>query len=708
MDNQADVIIVGAGLAGLVAAAELADAGKYVIIVDQEPEQNLGGQAFWSFGGLFLVDSPEQRRLGVRDSYELALQDWLGTAGFDRPEDEWPRRWAESYVGFAAGEKRAWLHAQGMRWFPVVGWAERGGYGAIGHGNSVPRFHVTWGTGPAVLEPFVRRVRAAVARGLITLCFRHRVGVLTVEGGAVTGVSGDILAPSSAPRGRPSGREVIGAFALTAQAVIVTAGGIGGNHDLVRANWPARLGAAPRHMIAGVPDYVDGRMLAVTAAAGGRLINSDRMWHYTEGLHNWNPLWTAHGIRILPGPSSLWLDARGGRLPTPLFPGFDTLGTLQHLMATGHDYSWFVLTQRIIEKEFALSGSEQNPDLTGKSWRRVLARLLPGAPGPVEAFKRHGADFVVRGTVAELAAGMNALTGDDLIDAGALEREIVARDRQLDNPFSKDSADHGAAGRAAVRGRQADPRRQAAPPAGPCGRPADRGAAKHPNPQNPRWPPDRPGRPGARRRRRAGGRAVCGGRGRRIWWRRHARLPCAGGHLSRRLHILGPQRGPGRRGRGDLARHPHALAVQNADDLAGKLAWADWLAKKAIEAGDLDLVHLFLTGKARHDDNGGVAQLRMVAQLWQQTIGGLIAEINIEQDEIDLTVGLGGERHKQCLARLIAPAVGDAGGDAQQFQHHKPAIGVVLDDHHVRIFDRHTQPHVIARWRGGWGAPPEL
>ncbi|MBM7844647.1 FAD-binding dehydrogenase [Herpetosiphon giganteus] len=438
MHYDADVVIVGAGLAGLVAAAELADAGKKVILVDQESEQNLGGQAFWSFGGLFLVDSPEQRRLKIKDSYELALQDWLGTAAFDRTEDYWPRKWAEAYLAFAAGEKRQWLYDQGMRFFPVVGWAERGGYGAIGHGNSVPRFHITWGTGPGVVAPFERRVRAAAQKGLITLKFRHRVNQLLLNGGAVAGIDGDILEPSSLARGVPSSRKVVGSFTLQAQAVIVTSGGIGANHDLVRKNWPERLGQAPKTMVAGVPDYVDGRMLAITEAAGGTIINPDRMWHYTEGLQNWKPIWTNHGIRILPGPSSLWFDALGQRLPVPLFPGFDSLGTLKHLMHTGYDYSWFILTQKIIEKEFALSGSEQNPDLTNKSVRQVLGRVLPGATPPVEAFKRHGADFVVRDNLADLIKGMNALTPEPLLDPAAIEREIQARDREMSNPFTKD------------------------------------------------------------------------------------------------------------------------------------------------------------------------------------------------------------------------------------------------------------------------------
>jgi predicted oxidoreductase len=438
MPVDADAIVVGAGLAGLVAAAELAAAGKRVIVVEQEPEQSLGGQAFWSFGGLFLVNSPEQRRLGIRDSYDLAHQDWMGTAAFDRPEDRWPRKWAEAYLDFAAGEKRSWLAARGLRFFPIVGWAERGGYGATGRGNSVPRFHVVWGTGPGVLEPFVRAVRDA--SGLVDLRFRHSVDELTVTGGIVTGVRGRILEPSSVPRGVASSRTAVGEFTVRAGAVIVASGGIGANAELVRKNWPARLGPPPEHMLSGVPEYVDGRMLEIAAAAGGRIINSDRMWHYTEGIENWDPIWAGHGIRILPGPSSLWVDARGKRLPDPLFPGFDTLGTLAYLRKTGFDYSWFILNQRIIRKEFALSGSEQNPDLTNKSWRQVLRRAVgKAAPAPVEAFKQHGADFIVQRSLAELVEAMNDLTGERLIDPADLQRQIVARDREIDNPFTKDS-----------------------------------------------------------------------------------------------------------------------------------------------------------------------------------------------------------------------------------------------------------------------------
>jgi predicted oxidoreductase len=440
MVGDADAIVIGAGLAGLVAACELADAGKSVIVIDQEPEQSLGGQAFWSLGGLFLVDSPEQRRLRIRDSYDLAWQDWLGSAGFDRDEDYWPRRWAEAYVGFAAGEKRSWLRAMGHRIFSIVGWAERGGGAARGHGNSAPRFHLTWGAGPGVIEPFVRRAREAEKNGRLQFRFRHRVDELEVAGGAVGGVRGVILEHSGIARGEASSRSAVGDFALRAQAVIVASGGIGGNPDLVRALWPSRLGAPPRHMVCGVPAHVDGRMIGIAQIAGARLINRDRMWHYVEGVRNWSPIWPAHGIRILPGPSSLWFDAKGARLPAPLFPGYDTLATLEHLMRSGYDYSWFVTNQTIVRKEFSLSGSEQNPDLTGRNWRLVAQRAIgKNATPPVEAFKSHGVDFLVHQTLPELVGAMNALAGDDLIVFEALQSEIEARDREVANPFTKDA-----------------------------------------------------------------------------------------------------------------------------------------------------------------------------------------------------------------------------------------------------------------------------
>ena len=439
MAQTADIIVIGGGLAGLVAATEAADAGAKVVIFEQESPANLGGQAFWSLGGLFMVDTPEQRRLGIRDSLDLAWADWQGAAGFDRDEDHWPRAWARAYVEFAASEKRDWLRGMGLKIFPVVGWAERGGIDASSHGNSVPRFHITWGTGPGVVEVFETRARAMIDDGRITLKFRHRVDDLIVEGGACVGVSGAILAPDDAARGQPTNRDTVGAFEMRAPAVILCSGGIGGNLDLVRQNWPDRLGPPPARMIKGVPAHVDGRMIGISEAAGVNTINKDRMWHYVEGVHNWDPIWPDHAIRILPGPSSMWFDATGQRMKAPNYPGYDSLGALHDIMATGHDYTWFILTQSIIKKEFALSGSEQNPDLTGRSWKMVAGRAIGSkATGPVEAFKENGVDFAVADTLDDLVAKMNAIAGNDLLDAARIRTQIEDRDRQLTNRFTKD------------------------------------------------------------------------------------------------------------------------------------------------------------------------------------------------------------------------------------------------------------------------------
>jgi uncharacterized protein len=440
MTMKYDVIVIGHGLAGLTATAEIADKGKKVLLLDQEPESSIGGQAFWSFGGLFLIDSPEQRRMGIKDSKELAWQDWLGTAGFDRLEDEdyWGRKWAESYIEFAASEKREWLRSMGIKFFPVVGWAERGGYLADGHGNSVPRFHIVWGTGPGLVHPFEQRVREHIKNGLVEYRTRHRVDQLIKNDGAVIGVAGSVLEPSNVNRGEDSSRNVIGEFEYYADCVLVSSGGIGGNFDLIRKNWPKRLGDPPKDMISGVPAHVDGRMLSISEQAGARIVNRDRMWHYTEGIKNWNPIWSHHGIRILPGPSSIWLDAKGRRLQAPYLPGFDTLGTLEAIMKTGYDYSWFILTQKIIEKEFALSGSEQNPDLTEKSIKKLFSRLGSEAPGPVQAFMDHGEDFIIENSLDKLVERMNQLTGENLLNYEEIKYQIEARDREIDNKFTKD------------------------------------------------------------------------------------------------------------------------------------------------------------------------------------------------------------------------------------------------------------------------------
>lgn len=436
-----EVTIIGAGLSGLVAATALLKNGHHVTMINQEPKTAIGGQAFWSFGGLFLVNSKVQRRLGVKDSYELAQRDWLNTAQFDRldTEDYWAKQWAEAYIKFAAFEKEAYLESMGIKLTPILGWAERGGFSASGHGNSVPRFHITWGTGPGLIEPFVNYVLAEEQKGNFRFLERHQVTQLNITDNKITSIKGNILKPSEAERGEPSNREIIDQFKLDTPYLIITTGGIGANHELIKKNWPRRLGKAPETMIQGVPDSTDGKMLGISETAGVKLVNKDRMWHYTEGIINHTPIWNNHGIRIIPGPSSLWFDALGNRLTAPDYPGFDTLHTLETICKTGYDYSWFILTEDILKKEFVLSGSEQNPDLTEKDIKLLLKeRLSANATGPVEAFKEKGEDFIIAENIHDLVRKMNALAGSELLDADHIKTQIIERDLQLDNPFSKD------------------------------------------------------------------------------------------------------------------------------------------------------------------------------------------------------------------------------------------------------------------------------
>ena len=441
------VIIVGGGLAGLVAAFELSSNDVPVVIVDQENASNLGGQAFWSLGGIFCVDSTEQRRMGIKDSRALAMRDWFNSARFDRQEDYWPRKWAEAFVNFATDDMEKYLKARGMGFLFNVSWAERGDGTAGGHGNSVPRFHITWGAGPEVVRVFADPVKAKAKEGLVEFKFRHMVDEIIVDeaSGRAVGVKGRVLEPDDSARGVKTNRNVSGEFELHGSAVLVSSGGIGGNVEAVKASWPKdRLGPrVPEHFVIGVPAHVDGRMIAITEKVGGNTINKDRMWHYTEGLANWDPIWPDHGIRVLPAPSSLWLDANGTRLPPFLFPGSDTLATLKYICSTGYDYTWFILTQSIIAREFALSGSEQNPDLTNKSWWQLLTRVFgKKGTGPVQAFCKNGEDFVVRDNLEDLVAGMNELAkerGGPQLNYDNVKDVVETRDSQFDNSYSKDA-----------------------------------------------------------------------------------------------------------------------------------------------------------------------------------------------------------------------------------------------------------------------------
>ncbi|KAK0611252.1 FAD binding domain-containing protein [Immersiella caudata] len=450
MAAPSPVLIIGAGLAGLVAAYELTQRKVPVIILDQENPSNLGGQAFWSLGGIFVVNSAEQRRMGIKDSRELAMRDWMGSARFDREEEDyWPRKWAEAFVNFATDEMEAYVKARGIGFLMNVGWAERGGGSAEGHGNSVPRFHLTWGTGPEVVRVFAEPVRKAEGKGLVEFRWRHVVDEVIVDEktGRAVGVRGRVLEGDESPRGVKSSRVEVGTFEIMGSAVLVSSGGIGGNVDKVKAAWPRdRLGPkVPENFVVGVPAHVDGRMIDIAQSVGANVINRDRMWHYTEGLQNWDPIWPGHGIRVLPAPSSLWLDATGKRLPPFLFPGCDTLATLKHICSTGYDYTWFIADQSIVAREFALSGSEQNPDVTGKSIWQLLTQRILSSKGtiPVQNFVKHGRDFVVADNLRDLVVGMNklisAVPGAPRLDYDEIKDVVDARDGQFDNTYSKDA-----------------------------------------------------------------------------------------------------------------------------------------------------------------------------------------------------------------------------------------------------------------------------
>ncbi|MBG9211568.1 MULTISPECIES: FAD-binding dehydrogenase [Mammaliicoccus] len=438
---QKNIYIIGSGLSGLVAATELLKKGYTITMLDQEPRQAIGGQAYWSFGGLFLVNSKIQRRLGVKDSYELALNDWFGTAQFDRleTEDFWSKKWAEAYVHFATYEKEAYLKSMGIKLTPMLGWAERGGSLANGHGNSVPRFHITWGTGPGLINPFVDYVLKKEKEGKFRFLTRHQVTNIDIHNNQIKGISGNILEPSDVNRGEPSSRKIIDTFTYDVDNLVISTGGIGANQDMIKKNWPKRLGTPPNYMIQGVPDSTDGKMIELSESLGVNIVNKDRMWHYTEGIHNHSSIWTKHGIRIIPGPSSIWLDAKGNRMSAPDFPGFDTLHSLETITKTGYDYSWFVLSEDMIKKEFALSGSEQNPDITNKDVKLLIKeRLKSNVTGPVKAFLEKGDDFVTADNLESLVAKMNQLTNEDLLDYQHIKAQIKSRDLQINNKFTKD------------------------------------------------------------------------------------------------------------------------------------------------------------------------------------------------------------------------------------------------------------------------------
>jgi predicted oxidoreductase len=422
-EAQPDVVVIGAGIAGLVTTLELLNHGRGVILLDRCRPEELGGLAREAFGGMFMVDTPEQRRSGVHDTVELALEDWLKVADFDA-QDLWPRRWAEQYVARARDEVGGWLRDNGVRFFPVVNWAERGMYG---DGNSVPRFHLTWGTGKALVDAVWDSIDRHPRRRALSVRFRARVTQLLVQDGRVTGCH--VVSEDGGPE-----------FDVAAPAVVVAAGGIGGNLDLVRREWPANLGPPPQHILMGSHYYADGAMHEEVQRVGGRVTHLDRMWNYADAVRHPKPRRPLHGVKLIPPRSGLLLDPSGRRYgPVPVMPTFDAYYALERMCEDERKYSWLVCNWKIARRELDVSGSQHNPHIREKRTVRFLLSILLGKPRLVDHFVRHCPDFVIADSLGELGRRMNEVTGDQALDPELMGSEVrrydstIARGKSLFN-----------------------------------------------------------------------------------------------------------------------------------------------------------------------------------------------------------------------------------------------------------------------------------
>jgi uncharacterized protein len=411
-----DVIVVGAGIAGLVSTLELLRSGHSVLLLDRCRAEEVGGLAREAFGGMFMVDSPEQRRSRIPDNERLALEDWLRIAEFE-PTDEWPRRWAEQYVARARDDVGGWLRELGVRFFPVVNWAERGNFG---DGNSVPRFHLTWGTGKALVQATWDAIQRHPRRDALEIRFGATVTELLIEDERAVGA-----------RVEPAGGEEYEVHASS--AVVIAAGGIGGNLDIVRREWPTEeLGSAPRELLMGSHYYADGAMHEEVRRLGGNVTHLSRMWNYADAVRHPKPRREHHGLKLIPPRSGVMLDPDGRRYgPVPVIPTFDAYAALERMCEDERKYSWLICNWKIAKRELDVSGSQHNPNLREKRLVRFLASVLLGKPRLVRHFLEGSPDFVEAGTLTELAGKMNEVTGEDAIEPQLLREEIERYDETI-------------------------------------------------------------------------------------------------------------------------------------------------------------------------------------------------------------------------------------------------------------------------------------
>ncbi len=406
-----DVAIVGGGLAGLVAALELIAQGLRVTLLDRDQPEALGGLAQESFGGLMLVDTPLQRRMKVDDSPDRALADWL-RFGELTDADRWPRAWAASYVEHSRAGIHDWLHGMGQRFLPMPLWVER-------HGNSVPRWHVCWGTGAGLVNTILRQIRAHPHAGRLSMRFGARVERLLTQAGRVTGLAGVDEATGAA-------------FEVTAARVVIASGGITGDDDLMRANWHADWQPAPPVILNGAHRFGDGRLHRAAQVAGGAVRHLDRQWNYAAGIRHWAPRKPRHGLSVVPVRHAVWVDATGARVMPPMLTGLDTRALVTQLCGLPGGYGWQITNRRIALKELAVSGAEMNPAIRDGSRLRFLRDLLLGNRWLYDTLTRRAPDVVTADTVPRLVTAMNGLDGPGpAVDPDRLTESIARFDAEI-------------------------------------------------------------------------------------------------------------------------------------------------------------------------------------------------------------------------------------------------------------------------------------
>ncbi len=414
--DRCDVLIVGAGIAGIATALDLLDGGKHITLLDRDEEANFGGLARESFGGMFFVDSPVQRRQGIRDSTELALRDWFSFAEFGS-DDRWPKAWANAYVLRCTEDVYRWVSRHGVSFLPVVNWVERGDFRP---GNSLPRFHVAWGTGKGIADALIAALRQHPNAGKLTIRFNQRVERLLMQAGRIEGAAG-VDEASGAP------------FEVKAEQVVVAAGGInGGDLSRVRQNWHRDWGKPPEVLLSGSHRFADGRLHDATVAVGGRLTNLDRMWNYAAGVHHPRPRKPMHGLSLVPPRSALWLNWQGMRFgPQPLVSGFDTRRLVTDICAQTRQYSWQLMNMKIALKELAVSGAEHNPSIREKRRLGFLRDILFGNRWLVKEMLSNCRDFVTASSIPELVDKMNALQGDQAVDLKTVQDAVAQYDATI-------------------------------------------------------------------------------------------------------------------------------------------------------------------------------------------------------------------------------------------------------------------------------------